>query len=130
MSIMTIDEMFHTHGWDVVQIGGEERYVTRDENGVAHVSDTHRRRARRTRGMFAGRTHRSARKTPQTDPEATVVLPRQWEATETITTAVVASEPPSLRTRIRHAAVDLAIVTCSLSAAVIAVKCAVWVVLL
>jgi hypothetical protein len=132
---MNLADMFDTNGWEVVTVGGQERYVTRDENGIARIADGIKRHADRSRRLFAGRPHRrraaqQAPQAPQVDQEATIVLPRRWEATAPITSAVVPAERPSLHMRIRHAAVDVAIVAISLSGAAIAIKCALWVVML
>ena len=122
---MTLEEMFDANGYDVEKVGDEERYVTRDQYGRAKVGP----RRRGTRGVMAllHRRHRPVSAPPQTEAEPTIVLPRAWEADTAITSAVRPSERPNLRERVRHAAVDIAIVAISLSGAAIALKAA-WMV--
>lgn len=123
---MTMEEMFDTNGWDIVEIQGVERYVTRDDRGVAHVARgivRHARRGRKGRG--------SAAQPAQTDPDATILLPSSKE----LGGGWRARWSRRLKDRewhraVQHAAVDVAMWACMLALSAVSLKAAYWVVVL
>lgn len=130
---MTLQDMFDTNGYRVDEIMGEKRYVTSDEHGRSVVGPVrHRRRARTT-----------AYRHPQTDADATIVLPSGEEVGVGVAPVQVRDEPEGRRARwmrrlkdrewhraVRHTAVDVAMWASCLSLAAVIVKLAVVVVTL
>lgn len=123
---MSLEELFDTNGWYLEEVDGELRYVSRDEKNRSVVAGRVKRHGGK-RHLFARRPKRQ----PQTDADATVVLP-------TGDRVLIPKEgrwARRLKDRewhraVQHAAVDVAMWGCMLSLTAIAMKAAYWVVAL
>jgi hypothetical protein len=144
---VTLEEMFDRNGYDTVEINGQDRYVTRDDNGVAHMSEIKRHR-RPSRWLRRWREGHVPSQPVQNDAEATIVLPTGDRVAVEVTTRQIGRGSLGERYTIaklrwserlhskrwheavRHVAVDIAVWAGCASLAAVMVKAAWFVVML
>lgn len=131
MSIMTINEMFHANGYDVYEVRGEKRYVTRDEKGRAVVGP----RRRGGRGVMAFLHPRGNGRKPVQVVEAEYYggdgqEPQENWAQRAKRRWLERWYNPEWHKAVQHTALDLAIWAPCLALAAVSLKGAWWVVTL